>query len=163
MCSSMCREFGLTGDWRSQASQVVLLLSRRLSRSSRRRRCVRSAARPGVVETPVGRVIASALARSTALRAGSNDRPAAAGARSRFCQHDALVGLHGQLGQQLDGLPVVAHRERLEPNTVCSSTRCSRRVCSRCPYSSQLSMPTLSWLATSFSKGRKRRLIIAPG
>jgi hypothetical protein len=23
MCSSMCREFGLTGDWRSQASQVV--------------------------------------------------------------------------------------------------------------------------------------------
>jgi hypothetical protein len=36
---SMCREFGLTGDWRSQASQVVLPLSRRLSRSSRRRRC----------------------------------------------------------------------------------------------------------------------------
>src|SRR5690606_13990092 len=25
-----------------------------------------------------------------------------------------LVGLHGQLGQQLDGLPVVTHRERLE-------------------------------------------------
>ena len=29
-------------------------------------------------------------------------------------QHDALVGLHGQLGQPLDGLPVVAHREGLE-------------------------------------------------
>lgn len=29
-------------------------------------------------------------------------------------QHDALVGLHGQLGQQLDGLPVVAHGEGLE-------------------------------------------------
>ena len=29
-------------------------------------------------------------------------------------QHDALVGLHGQLGQQLDGMPVVAHREGLE-------------------------------------------------
>ncbi|MCY1368065.1 hypothetical protein D9M69_550260 [compost metagenome] len=29
-------------------------------------------------------------------------------------QHDTLVGLHGQLGQQLDGLPVVTHRERLE-------------------------------------------------
>jgi hypothetical protein len=29
MCSSMCREFGLAGDWRSQASQVVLPLSRR--------------------------------------------------------------------------------------------------------------------------------------
>ncbi len=31
--------FGLTGDCRSQASHVVLPLSRRLSRSSRRRRC----------------------------------------------------------------------------------------------------------------------------
>ena len=39
-----------------------------------------------------------------------------------------------------------------KPNTVCSSTRCSRRVCSRFPYSSQLSMLTLSWSATSFSK-----------
>ena len=40
-----------------------------------------------------------------------------------------------------------------KPNTVCSSTRCSRRVCSRCPYSSQLSTLTLSWSATSFNKG----------
>ncbi|ANJ72862.1 hypothetical protein PA15_0302135 [Pseudomonas aeruginosa HB15] len=40
MCSSMWREFGLTGDWRSQASQVVLPLSWRLSRSSRRCRWV---------------------------------------------------------------------------------------------------------------------------
>lgn len=29
-------------------------------------------------------------------------------------QHDVLVGLPGQLGQQLDGLSVVAPRERLE-------------------------------------------------
>ncbi|ERI59639.1 hypothetical protein M233_08610 [Xylella fastidiosa subsp. multiplex Griffin-1] len=29
-------------------------------------------------------------------------------------QHDALVGLPGQLGQQLDGLSVVAPREWLE-------------------------------------------------
>lgn len=29
-------------------------------------------------------------------------------------QHDVLVGLPGQLGQQLDGLSVVASRERLE-------------------------------------------------
>lgn len=34
LCSSMCREFGLAGDWRSL---VVLPLSRRLSRSSRLR------------------------------------------------------------------------------------------------------------------------------
>ncbi len=27
------------------------------------------------------------------------------------CQHNALVGLHGQLGQRVDGLPVVAHGE----------------------------------------------------
>jgi hypothetical protein len=29
-------------------------------------------------------------------------------------QHDALVGLQGHLGQQLDGLPVVAHGKGLE-------------------------------------------------
>jgi len=29
-------------------------------------------------------------------------------------QHNALIGLHGQLGQRVDTLPVVAHGERLE-------------------------------------------------
>ena len=29
-------------------------------------------------------------------------------------QHDAFVGLHGQLGQRVDGLSVMAHGERLE-------------------------------------------------
>ncbi len=87
MCSSMCREFGLAGDWRNRASQVVL---------------------------PLSRLEAMAM---------------------HFRQ---------RLGQQLDDLPVVAHRERLEANTVCSSTRCSRRACSLCPYSFQLSAPTLS-------------------
>ena len=29
-------------------------------------------------------------------------------------QHDALVGLHGQLGQRMHSLPVVAHCEGLE-------------------------------------------------
>ena len=87
MCSSMCREFGLAGDRRNRASQVVL---------------------------PLSRLEAMAM---------------------HFRQ---------RLGQQLDDLPVVAHRERLEANTVCSSTRCSRRACSLCPYSSQLSAPTLS-------------------
>ena len=29
-------------------------------------------------------------------------------------QHDAFVGLHGQVGQRVHGLPVVAHGERLE-------------------------------------------------
>src|SRR6218665_3975172 len=41
-----------------------------------------------------------------------------------------------------------------KPNTVCSSTKCSGRICSRWPYSSQLSTLTLSWLASSLSKGR---------
>lgn len=49
-------------------------------------------------------VIALALARLTA----------AASVRSDTDQHDALVGLPGQLGQQLDGLSVVAPREWLE-------------------------------------------------
>ena len=37
---SLARYVRPSRDWRSQASQVVLPLSRRLSRSSRRRRCV---------------------------------------------------------------------------------------------------------------------------
>ncbi len=101
----------------------------------------------------MARVIASALARSDGVEGGHNDRlpPQVLGSRSG--QHDALVGLHGQLGQQLDSLPVVANRERLEAEHRLQLDQCSRRVCSRCPYSSQLSMPTLSWLATSLSNG----------
>ena len=61
----------------------------------------------------LARVIASALARSTAL-SGQNDRLPPQVLDQGSGQHDALVGLHGQLGQQLDSLPVVANRERLE-------------------------------------------------
>jgi hypothetical protein len=68
-------------------------------------------------------------------------------------QHDALVGLHGQLGQQLDSLPVVANRERLEAEHRLQLDQVLASGLLTLAVLSQLSMPTLSWLATSLSNG----------
>ncbi len=70
MCSSICREFGLAGDWRNQANgrlAVVPALEQIVEAAAMR---VRQWFGQGVVDAPVSTVIASALARSTALRAG---------------------------------------------------------------------------------------------
>jgi hypothetical protein len=48
-----------------------------------------------------------------------------------------------------------------KPNTVCSSTRCSRRVCSRCPYFVPAFDADLELVGDQFQQGRKRRLIDA--
>ncbi len=45
---------------------------------------------------------------------GQNDRQPPQMLDQGACEHNALVGLHGQLGQRVDGLPVVAHGEGLE-------------------------------------------------
>ena len=66
----------------------------------------------------------------------------------------------GHLGQQLDGLPVVAHGKGLEAEHRLQFDQCSRRVCSRCPYSSQLDAD-LELVGDQFQQGRKRRLIDA--
>jgi len=63
-------------------------------------------------------------------------------------QHDALVGLHGSLSQRMHSLPIVAHREGLEAERVLQLDQVLAPG-----LLSLLSMPTLSWLATSFSKG----------
>jgi hypothetical protein len=114
MCSSMCREFGLAGDWRSQASQVVLPLSRRFSRSSRRCRCVRQRLGQGFVDAPVGAGDGLGAGALDGVERGQDDRLPPQMLNQGAGQHDAFVGLHGQLGQRMHGLPVVAHGERLE-------------------------------------------------
>ncbi len=114
---------------------------------------VRQRLSQGVVETPVGAGNRFGARPLDGVEGGHNDRLPPQVLDQGSGQHDALVGLHGQLGQQLDSLPVVANRERLEAEHRLQLDQCSRRVCSRCPYSSQLSMPTLSWLATSLSNG----------
>ena len=117
----------------------------------------------GIVDAPVGAGDCFGARPLDGVEGRQNDRLLPQVLDQGAGQHDALVGLQGHLGQQLDGLPVVAHGKGLEAEHRLQFDQCSRRVCSRCPYSSQLSTLTLSWSATSFNKGRKRRLIDARG
>ena len=48
-----------------------------------------------------------------------------------------------------------------KPNTVCSSTRCSRRVCSRCPYSVPAFDADLELVGDQSQQWRERWLISA--
>ncbi len=75
---------------------------------------VRQLLSQGVVETPVGAGNRFGARPLDGVEGGHNDRLPPQVLDQGSGQHDALVGLHGQLGQQLDSLPVVANRERLE-------------------------------------------------
>ncbi len=154
MCSSMCREFGLTGDWRSQPASrrfaVVPTLEQIVEAAAMR---VRQRFGQGIVDAPVGAGDCFGARPLDGVEGRQNDRLLPQVLDQGAGQHDALVGLQGHLGQQLDGLPVVAHGKGLEAEHRLQFDQCSRRVCSRCPYSSQLSTLTLSWSATSFNKG----------
>lgn len=75
---------------------------------------VRQRLSQGVVETPVGAGNRFGARPLDGVEGGHNDRLPPQVLDQGSGQHDALVGLHGQLGQQLDSLPVVANRERLE-------------------------------------------------
>ena len=68
----------------------------------------------GIVDAPVGASDRLGARPLDGVEGRQNDRLPPQMIDQGAGQHDALVGLHGQLGQPLDGLPVVAHREGLE-------------------------------------------------
>lgn len=76
--------------------------------------CVRQRFGQGVVDAPVGAGDRLGARPLDGVEGRQDDRLSpqvlAQGAR----QHNALVGLHGQLGQRVDGLPVVTHGKWLE-------------------------------------------------
>jgi hypothetical protein len=65
----------------------------------------------GVVDAPVGAGDRLGTRPLDGVERGQNDRLPPQVLDQGAGQHDALVGLHRQLGQHLDGLPVMAHGE----------------------------------------------------
>lgn len=76
-------------------------------------------------------------------------------------QHDALVGLHGQLSQRVDGLPVVAHGERPEAKHRLQFDQ----VLAPCLFPLAVLVPAfdadLELVGDQLQQGRKRWLIDA--
>ena len=76
--------------------------------------CVRERFGQGVVDAPVGPGDRFGARPLDGVEGRQDDRLPPQVLDQGACQHNALVGLHGQLGQRVDGLPVVAHGEWLE-------------------------------------------------
>ena len=68
----------------------------------------------GFVDAPVGAGNRLGTGALDGIERGQDDRQTPQMLNQGAGQHDAFVGLHSQLGQRVDGLPVVAHGERLE-------------------------------------------------
>jgi hypothetical protein len=68
----------------------------------------------GFVDAPVGAGDGLGTGALDGVERGQDDRLPPQMLNQGAGQHDAFVGLHGQLGQRVHGLPVVAHGERLE-------------------------------------------------
>ncbi len=65
----------------------------------------------GVVDAPVSTGDRLGTRPLDGVEGGQNDRLPPQVPDQGAGQHDAFVGLHRQLGQHLDGLPVMAHGE----------------------------------------------------
>ncbi len=68
----------------------------------------------GIVDAPVGTGDCLGARPLDGVEGRQNDRLPPQMFDQGAGQHDAFVGLHGQLGQRVHGLPVVAHGERLK-------------------------------------------------
>jgi hypothetical protein len=68
----------------------------------------------GIVDAPVGAGDRFCARPLDGVESRQNDRLPPQMLDQGAGQHNALVGLHGQFGQRVDGLPVVAHGERLK-------------------------------------------------
>jgi hypothetical protein len=159
----MCREFGLAGDWRSQASHVVLPLSRRLSSSSRRCGGRRQRFGQCFVDAPVGAGDGLGAGALDGVERGQDDRLPPQMLNQGAGQHDAFVGLHGQLGQRMHGLPVVAHGERLEAEHRLQLDQVLAPGLLPLPVVVPAFDTGLELVGDQFQQGRERRLIDAQG
>ncbi len=99
----------------------------------------------------LARVIASGTRPLDGVEGGQNDRLPQVPDQGAG-QHDAFVGLYRQLGQHLDGLPVMAHGEGPETEHGLQLAQVLAPGLFPLAVLFQLT-PTLSWSATSLNKG----------
>ncbi len=161
MCSSMCREFGLTGDWRSQPAgrfAVVPTLEQIVEAAAMR---VRQRFGQGIVDAPVGAGDCFGARPLDGVEGRQNDRLLPQVLDQGAGQHDALVGLQGHLGQQLDGLPVVAHGKGLEAEHRLQFDQVLAPGLLPLPVFVPAFDADLELVGDQFQQGRKRRLIDA--
>ena len=115
----------------------------------------------GLVDAPVGAGDRFGARPLNGVEGGQNDRLPPQVLDQGAGQHDALVGLHGQLGQQLNGLPIVAHGEGLE------AEHCLKlhQVLAPCLFPLAVLVPAfdadLELVGDQLQQGRKRWLIDA--
>lgn len=76
-------------------------------------------------------------------------------------QHDALVGMHGQHGQRMHSLPVVAHREGLEAKHGLQFDQVLAPGLLPLPILVPAFDADLELVGDQFQQGQKRRLIDA--
>jgi hypothetical protein len=107
----------------------------------------------GFVDAPVGAGDRLGTRPLDGVERGQNDRLPPQMLDQGAGQHDALVGLHGQLGQRVDGLPVVAHGEGLEAEHRLQFDQVLAPGLFPLAVLAPAFDATLSWSATSFSKG----------
>ncbi len=115
----------------------------------------------GVVDAPVGAGDRLGARPLDGVEGGQNDRLPPQVLDQGAGQHDALVGLHGQLGQQLDGLPVVAHREGLEAEHRLQLDQVLAPGLLPLPVLVPAFDADLELVGDQFQQGRERRLIDA--
>ncbi|SWF67902.1 Uncharacterised protein [Klebsiella pneumoniae] len=113
----------------------------------------------GIVDAPVGAGDCFGARPLDGVEGRQNDRLLPQVLDQGAGQHDALVGLQGHLGQQLDGLPVVAHGKGLEAEHRLQLDQ----VLPPCLFALAVLAPTFHWhlelRGHHAQQGRKRRLI----
>jgi hypothetical protein len=115
----------------------------------------------GVVDAPVGAGDRLGARPLDGVEGGQNDRLPPQMLDQGAGQHDALVGLHGQLGQRVDGLPVVAHGERLEAEHRLQLDQVLAPGLLPLPVLVPAFDADLELVGDQSQQGRKRRLISA--
>jgi len=115
----------------------------------------------GVVDAPVGAGDRFGARPLDGVEGRQNDRLPPQMLDQGAGQHNALVGLHGQLGQRVDGLPVVAHGEGLEAEHRLQLDQMLAPGLLPLPVLAPAFDTDLELVGDQFQQGRKRRLIDA--
>ncbi len=115
----------------------------------------------GIVDAPVGAGDCFGARPLDGVEGRQNDRLLPQVLDQGAGQHDALVGLQGHLGQQLDGLPVVAHGKGLEAEHRLQFDQVLAPGLLPLPVFVPAFDADLELVGDQFQQGRKRRLIDA--
>jgi hypothetical protein len=115
----------------------------------------------GFIDAPVGASDGLGTGALDGVERGQDDRLPPQMLNQGAGQHDAFVGLHGQLGQRVDGLPVVAHGERLEAEHRLQLDQVLAPGLLPLPVVVPAFDADLELVGDQFQQGRERRLIDA--